>query len=197
MKTAALSTFRKPDYPVADLFVERWSPRAMKPEPLTKDELMPLLEAARWAPSSYNNQPWRFVYGLRGTKAFDTLLGLLVDQNRGWARNAGALVVIVSRGSFEFNGKPSRTHHFDTGAAWASFALQGSLNGLAVHGMEGFDYERAKTELGIPEGFDVEAMAAVGHPGRKEDLPKAAQDMEKPSGRKKVGDFAFEGGFKA
>lgn len=194
---AAVSAYRKTEYPVDDVFPDRWSPRSMKPEPLTKEELMPLLEAARWAPSSFNNQPWRFVYALRGTPQFDALLGLLVEKNRSWAKSAGALVVMVSRATFEYNNKPSRTHHFDCGSAWAYFALQGSMRGLAVHGMEGFDYERAKSELGIPEGYDVEAMCAVGHPGKKEDLPKELQAMEQPSGRKKVTEFAFEGKFKA
>jgi nitroreductase len=193
----AVSTYRKPECAVADLFVDRWSPRSMIAEPLSKGELLPLLEAARWAPSSYNNQPWRFVYALRGTLQFDQFVSLLVEANKAWAMNAGALVVIASRRTFEFNGQPSRTHHFDTGAAWGYFALQGSMRGLAVHGMEGFDYDRAKSELGFPEDYDIEAMAAVGHPARREELPKKYQDMEKPSGRKRVGEFASEGGFNA
>lgn len=193
---AAVTAYRRPEHPVADMFPERWSPRAMKPEPLRREELLPLLEAARWAPSSYNNQPWRFVYALRGTPDFERFLALLEEVNRAWAKNAGALVVIASRKTFEFNGKDSRTHTFDAGCGWGYFALQGSLNGLAVHGMQGFDYDRAARELGIPDDYQVEAMAAVGHPGRKEDLPKAAQDREFPSGRKRVGEFAFEGRFK-
>jgi nitroreductase len=196
MDHAVVASYRKPEFDVAGIFPDRWSPRAMKPEPLTREELLPLFEAARWAPSSFNNQPWRFVYALRGTKEFDVLLSLLVEGNRAWARSAGALIVVLSRATFEYNGSPSRTHHFDSGSAWAYFALQGSMRGLAVHGMEGFDYERAKSELGVPEGYDVEAMAAVGHPGNKEDLPKRARDMEMPSGRKRVGEFAFEGRFK-
>jgi len=194
---AAVSTYRKPEAPVHDAFIERWSPRAMKPEPVSREELLPLFEAARWAPSSYNNQPWRFLYAVRGTPAWDEFLSLLVDNNRAWAQHAGALIVIVSHKNFDFNGKPSRTHHYDAGAAWAYFALQGSMRGLAVHGMEGFDYEKARQILGIPDDYDVEAMAAVGHPGRKEDLPEKHRAMEKPSGRKKLAEISFEGGFKS
>lgn len=192
-----ISTYRKPEAPVHDMFVQRWSPRAMRPEPLTREELLPLFEAARWAPSSYNNQPWRFLYALRGTPSWETYLGLLVPNNRAWAKNAGALIVIASHKNFDATGKPSQTHHYDAGAAWAYFALQGSLRGLVVHGMEGFDYQRARTELGIPGDFDVEAMAAVGHPGLKEELPPPARAMEKPSGRKKLAEISFEGRFQA
>lgn len=192
---STIAVHRRPEAAVADLFVERWSPRAMKPEPISREDLFPLLEAARWAPSSYNNQPWRFLYGIRGTPAFATFLDLLVDANRAWAQNAGALIVMISHKNFDFNGKPSRTHRFDAGAAWAYFALHGSMRGLAVHGMEGFDYDRARSALGIPDDYDVEAMAAVGRPGRKEDLPDRARAMEKPSGRKKLAEIAFEGRF--
>lgn len=192
---ATVSAYRKPEAAVHDIFLERWSPRAMRPQPLTREDLLPLFEAARWAPSSYNNQPWRFLYALRGSPAWDKFLGLLVDNNRAWAQNAGALIVVVSRKNFDFNGKPSPTHHYDAGAAWAYFALHGSMRGLAVHGMEGFDYEKARKELGVPDDYDVEAMAAVGWPGRKEDLPEKHQAMEKPSGRKKLAEISFEGGF--
>ena len=92
-------------------------------------------------PSSYNGQPWRFLYALRETENWDLFFGLLVESNQRWAVNAGAIIVIVSRTTFEITGKPSRTHAFDTGAAWGYLVLQGSMCGLVVHGMEGFDYE--------------------------------------------------------
>jgi nitroreductase len=194
---AVISRYRKTDAEVADIFPERWSPRAMEPTPLKLEDLLPLFEAARWAPSSYNNQPWRFLYALRGTEVFKLYLGLLEKGNAAWAKNAGALLVICSRTVFDVTGKPSRTHSFDAGAAWAYLALHGSMRGLVVHGMEGYDSERTRAELGVPEDFQVEAMAAVGYPGRVEDLPKKAQEMEKPSGRKKLVEIAFEGRFGA
>lgn len=187
---------RIPEYKVNDIFINRWSPRAMSGEEISDQELMSLFEAARWAPSSYNNQPWRFVYAQRNSSAWDTIYGLMVEANQQWAKNAAVLMVIFSRDNFTYNEKPARTHSFDTGSAWMSLALQGSLMGLVVHGMEGFDYDRAKKVLNIPDGYTVEAMCAVGKPGKTEDLPKEMQKNEFPSDRKPVSSFAFEGTFK-
>lgn len=190
-----ISKYRKPEYKVDQIFLNRWSPRAMSGEKITKDELMSLFEAAKWAPSSYNNQSWRFVYALKDTPQWKTLFELLGEFNQLWCKNAAAVVVIVSKTTFDHDGKPSITHSFDTGAAWENFALQGSLNGLVVHGMQGFDYDKAKKALGIPDDYVVEAMAVVGKPGKKEDLPANLQEREVPSGRKKVAEIAFEGKF--
>lgn len=188
---------RQADYPVDPRFVERWSPRAMSGESLPEEELMRLFEAARWAPSSYNGQPWRFIWARRDTQHWGRFLDLLVEFNRGWAKHAAALVVICSRDTFEHNDEPTRTHGFDTGAAWMNLSLQGAAMGLVVHGMEGFDYERAASELGVPEGHTVEAMCAVGRPGPIEDLPEDARERERPSDRKPVEEIAAEGRFPA
>lgn len=187
--------YRKPDHEISPLFVNRWSPRAMTGEEVDKEVLLRLFEAARWAPSSMNNQPWRFLYAMRNTEHWEKFYGLLVPGNQVWCRNASALIVSISKTTFDFNGKRARTHSYDTGAAWGSMALQGSLMGLVVHGMQGFDYDRAKTVLGVTDEYQVEAMAAVGRPGKKEDLPLPVQEREFPSSRKKVEEFAFEGGF--
>jgi nitroreductase len=184
---------RQTEYPAADLFPSRWSPRAMTGEPVTRAELLTLVEAARWAPSSFNNQPWRFYYGLKGGPRWNALLDILVEQNRFWAKNSGALVVVVSKITFDKTGKPSRTHSYDAGAAWAQFALQGTISGLAVHGMEGFDYEKAKKLLQLSDEFQVEAMAAVGRPGKPDGLPEVLRRMEFPSPRKRLAEIAFEG----
>lgn len=184
---------RKTEYPVESIFTDRWSPRAMSGEALPREELMPLFEAARWAPSSYNNQPWRFYYALKDSPQWPAFFALLGDFNRGWCQNAGALVVIVSKKTLAHDGKPARTHSFDTGAAWVQFALQGSAARLVVHGMEGFDYDAAKALLGLSEDYQVEAMAAVGYPGKKETLPKDLQEREKPSPRKSLAETVFEG----
>ena len=169
----------------------------MTGEPIAESELMELFEAARWAPSSYNNQPWRFIFARRQTPAWDGLFGLLGPGNQSWCKDAAALILMVSKTTFDHNGKTSRTHSFDTGAAWMSLALQGSLKGLVVHGMEGFDYDRAKRELSLPDGFAVEAMAAVGRPGRREDLPEPLQAKEEPNDRKPISEIAFEGRFES
>jgi nitroreductase len=167
----------------------------MSGEEISPDELMSLFEAARWAPSSFNNQPWRFLFARRNTEHWDGLFDLLTDANKAWAKNAAALVVVVSRTTFEHNDKPARTHSFDAGAAWENLALQGTAMGFVVHGMQGFSYTRAKEELGVPEGYEVEAMIAVGRPGKKEDLPEELQDREFPSPRKKLEEIVFEGSF--
>lgn len=187
---------RRPEYPVNSIFLERWSPRAMSGEEIQEVELMSLFEAAKWAPSSYNNQSWRFIYAKKNTANWVKFFGLLGEFNQTWCKNAAALIVVVSKTTFDSNGKPSRTHSYDTGAAWANLALQASLNGLVAHGMEGFDYDRAKTELGIPDDYTVEAMAAVGKPGKIEDLRPALRDMEAPSDRKKLAEIVFEGKFR-
>jgi nitroreductase len=184
---------RKPDYPIDKIFIQRWSPRAMSGESMSNDELMSLFEAARWAPSSYNNQPWRFVYAKRETPAWNTLFNLLAPANQQWAKNAAVLLVVVSHNTFDYNGNVALTHSFDTGAAWENLALQASLKGLIAHGMQGFDYDRAKKELVIPDGYTVEAMVAIGYPGKKEDLPPELQKNEHPSDRNKVETFVFEG----
>ncbi len=186
---------RKSAYPVDDMILNRWSPRAMSGEAMTEEELMALFEAARWAPSSYNNQPWRFIYAQRDTPEWQTMFDFLVPFNQDWAKNAGALVVIVSKNNFAHNEKPSRTHAFDTGAAWQNMALQGHKDDLVVHAMEGFDYDKAKTVLGVPDGYTIHAMVAVGKPGNKEDLSKELQEKEQPSDRKPIEAFISQGRF--
>ena len=186
-------TMRKPEHPINPLFLNRWSPRAMSGEPISDAELMALFEAAKWAPSSYNNQPWRFLYAKRDTPQWDIFFGLLGEFNQSWCKNAAALIVVCALKNFTHNGKPSRTHDFDAGAAWMSLALQGSMNGLVVHGMEGFDYDKARTVLKIPEDVDVECMVAVGKPGKRESLPAQLQEREVPSDRKKLKEIVYGG----
>lgn len=187
---------RRAGRPVEQFFVDRWSPRAMSGEEIAEEDLMTLFEAARWAPSSYNNQPWRIMYARRGTEHWDKFFGLLVEGNQAWVQNAAALVLFASKETFDFNGQPYPTHSYDVGAAWENFALQGWLKGYVVHGMQGFDYERARSELSIPEGFRVEAMAAVGRPAPKETLPEKLQEREEPSGRKELSEVVCEGPFR-
>jgi nitroreductase len=190
-----IKDFRKPEHNVDELFLSRWSPRAMSGEEIDEATLFSLFEAARWAPSSNNNQPWRFIYGRRNTKNWTTIFNLLAEGNQGWAKNAAVLIVVISKTTFD-NGKNARTHSYDAGAAWENFALRGSLMGLVVHGMQGFDYDKAKEVLHIPDGYQVEAMIAVGKKGKKEDLPQYLQEREFPSARKNVSEIAMEGVFK-
>jgi nitroreductase len=190
-----IKDFRKPEHKVDEIFLNRWSPRAMSGEEIDEATLFSLFEAAKWAPSSNNNQPWRFIYGRRNTKNWTTFFNLLAEGNQGWAKNAAVLIVVVSKTTFD-DDKHARTHAYDAGAAWENLALQGSLAGLVVHGMQGFDYDKAKEILRIPDGYKVEAMIAVGKKGKKEDLPQYLQEREFPSARKSISEIAMEGSFK-
>jgi nitroreductase len=189
------SNERRADHAIETLLLDRWSPRAMSGEEVSKEELMRLFEAARWAPSSFNAQQWRALYARRGTEHWPRFLGLLVDGNKAWAKHAAILVVFISRKNFEYNQERSVTHSYDCGAAWENFALQGFSQGLVVHGMEGFDYERARTELKIPDAFEVEAMAAIGRPGDPASLPEKLRAKERPNDRRKLGESICEGPF--
>ena len=195
MSISEIQKYRKHEFNINEIFINRWSPRAMSGEGLSDDELMSLFEAARWAPSSFNGQPWRFLYARRNTENWNLFFNLLIDFNKGWAKNAAVLILVVSKKTFEHDGSLSVTHSFDTGAAWENFALQGSLNGFVVHGMAGFDYARARADLEIPDDFDVEAMIGVGKPGKKDALPKEMQEKEMPSDRKKLSEIVIEGIF--
>ena len=191
------SDTRASDYPINTLFLDRWSPRAMSGERLTDVELMTLFEAAHWAPSSGNSQPWRFLYAHRDTEHWPLFFDLLNDGNRTWCHRAAVLIVFISRTTHEKSGRTLVTHSYDTGSAWMSLAYQGWLKGLVVHGMAGFDYERARTTLNVPDDFTVEAMAAVGHPGRKEDLPPQHLTREFPGQRKPLQELVFPGPYRA
>ncbi len=190
------SEIRRADHPIDKIFVDRWSPRAMSGESIPESELMVLFEAARWAPSSYNNQPWRILYARRDSEHWPLFLSLLVEGNRVWADKAAALLVFISKTTFDHSGKPARTHSYDTGAAWENLALQAMLLGYVAHGMQGFDYERARTELQVPDEYQVEAMAAVGKPGPKESLPERLQAIETPNDRRPLAHTVCEGPFR-
>jgi nitroreductase len=190
------SDVRKADYPIDSLFLDRWSPRAMSGEPLAESELMTLFEAARWAPSASNFQPWRIFYAMRDTAEWPVFFGLLKESNQVWCRNAAALLVFASVSINPKTGTPLKTHSYDTGSAWVSVALQGWLKGLVVHGMAGFDYEAARQRLNIPGDWTVEAMAAIGRPGQVEDLPENLRAREVPSTRHPLAALVCRGPWK-
>ena len=188
---------RNPTHKINSLFIDRWSPRSMTGEDIDDVDLMSLFEAARWAPSSYNNQPWRFIYAKRNNiESWNKLFDLLYEGNKVWAKNAAALVVVISRKNFEYNEKPSVTHQFDAGAAWENLALEAVDLGIATHAMEGFDHQKAKTNLGIPESYNVMAMIAIGKRGPKENLTPKLQEAEFPSDRKPLTEIVMEGYFR-
>ena len=186
---------RNPDAPIEPLFIRRWSPRAMTDTPISEEALCSLFEAARWAPSCFNEQPWRFLYTHRTDPEWDDFLGLLMEGNQAWVKNASVLIAVVSSRIYARNGNPAPTHSFDAGAAWAHLALQASELGIGAHGMWGFDHDRAPQVLGVPDDHRIECMVALGRPGDLEDLPEQLRERERPSQRKPQSEFVTRGRF--
>lgn len=186
---------READHPIESIFLKRWSPRAMSGEAITDAELNSLFEAARWAPSTYNEQEWRFLYARRDTDHWPTFFNLLVEANQSWCAQAGVLCLVASHKVFERNGKPNPVHTFDSGAAFENLCLQGATMDLVVHGMAGFQQAKARVDLQIPDDYEVEAMFAIGRPGDMDDLPEALRERETPSGRKPIAEITCEGPF--
>jgi nitroreductase len=190
---------RTTDYPIDPLFLQRWSPRSFTGAVMPEYDLLTILEAARWAPSAFNSQPWRFIYARRDTEHWPRLLGLLTESNQLWAKNASALIILVSKTTVLPRGAdkevPSWSHSLDAGAAWCSLALQAARSGWAAHGMVGFDKQRAASELGVPEGYRVEAAIAIGKRGDKSLLPEALQAREVQSDRTPLRELVREGHF--
>ena len=185
--------FRQPDHAIEPLLYLRWSPRAMTGEPISEEEMLTLFEAARWAPSTYNEQEWRFLYARRDTSHWQALFGLLMEANQVWCQHAAMLVVILAHKVFKKDGKPNPVHLFDCGSAFENVALQGTAMGLVVHGMSGFDFERAHSELKVPDDYAIAAMFAVGRPGDPDKLPENLRQVEAPSGRRPVKESIQEG----
>jgi nitroreductase len=185
-----VAEYRTPEHDVDPLFVNRWSPRSMTGESLERREFLPLFEAARWAPSSRNEQPWRFLYATRDGEAWETFRSLPYEKNRQWASDAAVLAVVCSKTTFEYDDSHNGTHAFDTGAAWQNLALEGARRGLVVHAMAGFDDEKAVRKLNVPDEYAVHAMVAIGvH------APEEAPESEHPNGRKPLERVVVEGGF--
>ena len=188
---------RHADHPVSLLFLGRWSPRAFTAEPIPQETLLTLFEAARWAPSAFNSQPWRFVYARRDTPAFEAFLSFLIPYNQNWAKSASALVVVISKAAFLQPGKSEPTisgsASFDTGAAWASLALQAHELGWATHAMTGFDKDAARRVVKAPEDCRLEAVVAIGKRADPATLPPQIAEREKPNGRRPLNETAFEG----
>ena len=186
---------RQADHPILPVILNRWSRRAMSGEAVSRTELMSLFEAARWAPSSYNSQPWRFVYALRGSPAWQVMYDALDALNKDWCVNAGALIIVLSRTRYELDNRPDPSFALNAGAAWENLALQGTSMGLAVRGMQDFDYDALSRAFSIPDLYAVQMMIAVGRPGRIEDLPERLVSRENPTPRKPVSELAFEDAF--
>ncbi|GLS85129.1 nitroreductase [Cypionkella aquatica] len=193
----AIKNTRKADHAIHAQFTSRFSPRGFTEKTLTEAQLLSLFEAARWAPSASNNQPWRFAYGLRGDAAFGKIVEGLVPFNRTWAEKAAALVVVASRGTVEKDGveTPNAWAQFDAGTAWGYFALQAHHAGLVAHAMGGFDAGILAKNLKLPEGYMLHAVVAVGEHGDIDNLPEALQAREAPNDRLPLAKTVAHGGF--
>jgi nitroreductase len=183
------------NFPVHDLIRDRWSPRAFAAKPIEPAILASLFEAARWAPSSSNEQPWAFLVATKDDpENFAKTLGVLVEFNAGWAKEAAALVLAVSSLKFHANGTPNRNAFYDTGAASALLSVEATHRGLAVHQMAGFDPAKAKQVFGIPEDWEPIAAVAIGYPGDPGALSEKLRDREvAPRTRKPLSEFVMSG----
>ena len=183
------------DFPVHQLILDRWSPRAFSDKPVPPDVLRSLFEAARWAPSSSNEQPWAYIVATRDDhENFARMLSVLVEFNAGWARNALVLALAVAELTFAKNNAPNRNAQYDTGAATALLSVEATARGLSVHQMAGFDPARAREVFAIPSNWEAIAAIAIGYPGDPNSLPQPLKDRElAPRTRKPLSEFVMSG----
>ena len=181
--------------PIHNLISERWSPRSFADRPVEREKLHSLFEAARWAASSFNGQPWYFIVGTKDDpENYKKVLDSLIEFNQGWAKGAPVLALSVAKSKFDHNGEPNRHALHDVGQATANLALQAEALGLAVHQMAGILPEKAREIFGIPEGYEVVAAMAIGYPGEAHTLPDHLKEREvAPRERKPLDSFVFTG----
>ncbi len=194
-----MKTERAPDHPIEHIFTERWSPRAYEGVSMPASDLLTILEAARWAPSAFNVQPWRFLYSHRDDVHWQDYLSLLDPFNATWAQNASALVFVLSDTVMPSDDthpeKLSRTHSFDAGAACAQLALQATSLGYQAHAMAGIHFDQSQAKLMVPQRYRIEIAIAIGKRADRSILPQGLQDRETPSQRLSVDEIAFAGVF--
>lgn len=192
-------TQRHSAYPIDALFLQRWSPRAFVPQGMPLLDLKTILEAARWAPSAHNLQPWHFLYALREDQHWARYLSLLHPFNAGWAKDASALLFLLSRVNIPADNnapaQPSRTHSFDAGAAWAHLALQAAAMGYQAHAMAGIEFDAAREALKVAPTHRIEIAVAIGRQAEASRLPAALQKREHPSERQPLDQMVTAGEF--
>lgn len=184
---------RKPTIEIDQMFIDRWSPRAFENQKLSAETIQKLFEAARWAPSSYNEQPWRFIYATSEEER-KKFIDILLEGNQVWAKDAPMIIFLLSKKNWTTTGKQNFHSIFDAGAAWMSLAFQARKLGLYAHAMAGFDREKAFAELNVPKDeYDILIAIAVGKKGDENKLPETLKKMEKPNNRKELNEIVFEG----
>lgn len=182
---------------VHDLIRHRWSPRAIASTPVEHEKLVSVLEAARWAASSNNAQPWRFIVATSDdAEGFAAALSGFNPRNQRWAKGAPVLIIALARKTFEANGNPNTHAAYDTGAAIAQLSLQATELGLVVHQAAGLDRDRIREVFAVPEEFDILTASALGYPGDPDSLPEELPGREKePRVRKPLAEIFFSGKF--
>ena len=185
---------RVPQFPVDNEFLNRWSPRAFSIQKVPDDILNQIFEAARWAASSYNEQPWRFLVA-KTREDLEKFNSFLVPQNQAWAKDAPILLVTLGKKTFTHNGTDNKVYKHDVGAASAYMSLAATQYGLHAHGMAGFDGEMVRATLAVPTDYEVIAMWALGYRGQTSQLPEGYQGIEFPSDRRPMDEIVMEGGF--
>jgi nitroreductase len=185
---------RATSWGVQPLILNRWSPRAFLDRPVTEQDLRGVLEAAHWAPSCFNEQPWRFIIA-QSDDDREKLLACLTPNNQLWAKLAPVLLVVLSSPTFVLDGKPNRWNAFDAGTAWGFLALEAAARGLSTHAMGGFSQDKIRQLYAVPEGWGMHAVVALGYRGPKELLSADLQARELPSGRKPLDECWAEGRF--
>lgn len=182
------------DHAIEELLKRRWSPRAFANRMVEREKLQSLFEAARWAASSFNEQPWSFIVATREKpEDFAALLSCLAEKNQQWAQLAPVLMVSIAKLNFERNGKPNRHAFHDVGMAVGNLILQATVFGLYVHQMAGFSVDQVRETYGVPEGFEPVAAIAVGYPDDPNVLPEPFRQQEiAPRQRKPIDSFVFE-----
>jgi nitroreductase len=183
------------DHPVHDFIAQRWSPRAFSDKLVSPDILRSLFEAARWAASSYNDQPWAYIVATKDDEQnYAKMLGVLMDMNAAWAKQAPVLAISVARRHFKHDGSPNRVALHDLGAANAQLTMEATSRGLLVHQMAGFNQNKAREVFGIPEGWDAITAIAIGYPGDPQTLPEKLRTPElAPRTRKPLSEFVMTG----
>lgn len=181
---------RTPEKQIDAQFIERWSPRAFSSQPVEQEKLLSMFEAAKWAPSCFNEQPWLFLYATKGEE-LEIFQNLLVEKNQMWANKAPVLAFVFARKTFAYNGKPNRWAEFDSGSAWMSLSLQANKLGLYTHGMAGFQEDKIYETLNISkDDYTAIAAIAIGYMADKSVLPQEFAEKEFPSDRKPLAEVA-------
>lgn len=189
MNSLSVAKFRTPTYEIDPVVLNRWSPRSFLEKDVPDDILFSVFEAARWAPSAFNFQPWRFIIA-RTKEDREKYYSFIGEFNKTWCEKAPVLALIISE---KPSDKNNRSNSFDTGSAWGYLSLEATRKGLITHPMTGIDFEKARDVLKVPEDYDINALIAIGYQGQKDELPDSLQKREQPSIRRPLKESLFEG----